>query len=83
MCFGQNPMLLLPAAAVAAQVSKAVIAVPAKFTSEQRAATGAAYKAAGLKVRHTPPSARDFERVLTHPLTHSALTQPLTHSLTH
>jgi hypothetical protein len=33
-----------------AQVSKAVIAVPAKFTSNQRAATGAAYKAAGLKV---------------------------------
>lgn len=32
------------------QVSKAVIAVPAKFTSHQRAATGAAYKAAGLKV---------------------------------
>eukprot|EP00602_Paraphysomonas_sp_CaronLab_P007298 CAMPEP_0185035284 /NCGR_PEP_ID=MMETSP1103-20130426/26384_1 /TAXON_ID=36769 /ORGANISM="Paraphysomonas bandaiensis, Strain Caron Lab Isolate" /LENGTH=428 /DNA_ID=CAMNT_0027572295 /DNA_START=45 /DNA_END=1328 /DNA_ORIENTATION=+ len=32
------------------QVNKAVIAVPAKFTSEQRAATGAAYKAAGLKV---------------------------------
>ena len=32
------------------QVSKAVIAVPAKFTSNQRAATGAAYKAAGLKV---------------------------------
>lgn len=32
------------------QVTKAVIAVPAKFTSNQRAATGAAYKAAGLKV---------------------------------
>ena len=32
------------------QVNKAVIAVPAKFTTEQRAATGSAYKAAGLKV---------------------------------
>jgi hypothetical protein len=32
------------------QVNKAVIAVPAKFTPQQRAATGAAYKAAGLKV---------------------------------
>lgn len=32
------------------QVNKAVICVPAKFTPEQRAATGAAYKAAGLKV---------------------------------
>lgn len=32
------------------QVNKAVIAVPAKFTPEQRAATAAAYKAAGLKV---------------------------------
>jgi molecular chaperone DnaK (HSP70) len=32
------------------QVNKAVIAVPAKFTSEQRAATGEAFKAAGLKV---------------------------------
>ena len=32
------------------QVTKAVIAVPAKFSMEQRAATGAAYKAAGLKV---------------------------------
>lgn len=32
------------------QVNKAVIAVPAKFSSEQRAATGEAYKAAGLKV---------------------------------
>jgi molecular chaperone DnaK (HSP70) len=32
------------------QVTKAVIAVPAKFTATQRAATGAAYKAAGLKV---------------------------------
>ena len=32
------------------RVNKAVIAVPAKFTSAQRAATGAAYKAAGLKV---------------------------------
>jgi molecular chaperone DnaK (HSP70) len=32
------------------QVTKAIIAVPAKFTMEQRAATGAAYKAAGLKV---------------------------------
>ena len=32
------------------QVSKAVIAVPAKFTSTQRAATGAAYTAAGLRV---------------------------------
>jgi molecular chaperone DnaK (HSP70) len=31
-------------------VNKAVIAVPAKFTPEQRAATAAAYKAAGLKV---------------------------------
>jgi len=32
------------------QVNKAVIAVPAKFSPEQRAATGEAYKAAGLKV---------------------------------
>lgn len=32
------------------QVNKAVIAVPAKFNSAQRQATGAAYKAAGLKV---------------------------------
>lgn len=32
------------------QVNKAVIAVPAKFDSQQRAATGAAYAAAGLKV---------------------------------
>ena len=33
------------------QVNKAVIAVPAKFSPQQREATGAAYKAAGLKVR--------------------------------
>jgi molecular chaperone DnaK (HSP70) len=32
------------------QVNKAVIAVPAKFSPEQRAATGEAFKAAGLKV---------------------------------
>jgi len=32
------------------QVNKAVIAVPAKFDAQQRAATGAAFKAAGLKV---------------------------------
>ena len=32
------------------QVNKAVICVPAKFTPAQRAATGEAYKAAGLKV---------------------------------
>jgi hypothetical protein len=32
------------------QVNKAVIAVPAKFNSEQRQATGEAYRAAGLKV---------------------------------
>lgn len=32
------------------QVNKAIIAVPAKFNSQQRAATAAAYKAAGLKV---------------------------------
>lgn len=32
------------------QVNKAVIAVPAKFSSEQRMATADAYKAAGLKV---------------------------------
>ena len=32
------------------QVKKAVIAVPAKFNALQREATGAAYKAAGLKV---------------------------------
>jgi len=32
------------------QVNKAVIAVPAKFTQQQREATGSAYKAAGLKV---------------------------------
>jgi len=32
------------------QVNKAVIAVPAKFSQKQREATGAAYKAAGLKV---------------------------------
>jgi molecular chaperone DnaK (HSP70) len=32
------------------QVNKAVIAVPAKFDDKQRAATGAAFKAAGLKV---------------------------------
>ncbi len=32
------------------QVNKAIIAVPAKFNAEQRQATGAAYKAAGLKV---------------------------------
>ena len=32
------------------QVNKAIIAVPAKFNSNQRAATAAAYKAAGLKV---------------------------------
>lgn len=32
------------------QVNKAVIAVPAKFDSNQRAATGEAYKKAGLKV---------------------------------
>lgn len=32
------------------QVTKAVIAVPAKFDSNQRAATGEAYKRAGLKV---------------------------------
>ena len=31
-------------------VNKAVLAVPAKFNAQQRAATGAAYKAAGLKV---------------------------------
>jgi hypothetical protein len=33
------------------QVNKAVIAVPAKFSPQQRIATGEAYKAAGLKVR--------------------------------
>lgn len=32
------------------QVTKAIIAVPAKFDAVQRQATGAAYKAAGLKV---------------------------------
>lgn len=32
------------------QVNKAIIAVPAKFNSNQRAATASAYKAAGLKV---------------------------------
>ena len=32
------------------EVNKAIITVPAKFTAEQRQATGAAYKAAGLKV---------------------------------
>ena len=32
------------------QVNKAIIAVPAKFNAEQRQATGAAYKAAGLKI---------------------------------
>jgi molecular chaperone DnaK (HSP70) len=32
------------------QVTKAVIAVPAKFNDQQRAATGLAYKLAGLKV---------------------------------
>lgn len=32
------------------QVNKAVVAVPAKFNSEQRQATGEAYKRAGLKV---------------------------------
>jgi len=32
------------------QVNKAIIAVPAKFNSEQRSATAAAFKAAGLKV---------------------------------
>jgi molecular chaperone DnaK (HSP70) len=32
------------------QVNKAVIAVPAKFTDAQRAATGEAFKRAGLKV---------------------------------
>lgn len=32
------------------QVNKAVIAVPAKFSMKQRAATGEAFKAAGLKV---------------------------------
>jgi molecular chaperone DnaK (HSP70) len=32
------------------QVNKAIIAVPAKFNADQRQATGAAYKAAGLKV---------------------------------
>lgn len=33
------------------RVNKAVIAVPAKFNSVQRQATGEAYKQAGLKVR--------------------------------
>jgi molecular chaperone DnaK (HSP70) len=37
------------------QVNKAIITVPAKFSMEQRAATGAAFKAAGLKVRHLCP----------------------------
>jgi hypothetical protein len=32
------------------QVNKAVIAVPAKFSPEQRQATAEAYKRAGLKV---------------------------------
>lgn len=32
------------------QVTKAIIAVPAKFTSQQRQATGEAYRRAGLKV---------------------------------
>ena len=33
------------------QVTKAIIAVPAKFTPLQRQATGEAYRRAGLKVR--------------------------------
>ena len=32
------------------QVNKAVIAVPAKFSNKQRAATAEAFKKAGLKV---------------------------------
>jgi hypothetical protein len=36
------------------QVNKAVIAVPAKFSPEQRQATAEAYKRAGLKVRCAP-----------------------------
>ena len=35
-------------------MNKAVIAVPAKFSPEQRAATGEAFKAAGLKVKNVP-----------------------------
>lgn len=37
-------------ACVCAQVTKAVITVPAKFDPQQKKATGEAYKRAGLKV---------------------------------
>jgi hypothetical protein len=56
------------------QVNKAVIAVPAKFSPEQRQATAEAYKRAGLKVRRALNCCCDHLLLL--PLVHGYVLGP-------
>lgn len=55
------------------QVSKAVIAVPAKFDARQRAATVEAFGLAGLKVCPRCPAEQGFDRLISN---HSSSAYP-------